>query len=258
MSYPKLDDSLIDDVLDAIGVTRCDDVETITTGFRGWFPGGSTAKWQAIDAGGVAPGADPDVGLEARLAGSLVSWSCWPMCTGLGAVLASTGHDVRVAVEHRRGGGAVPVVDHHSVLIVDGELLDPYLGPSAPVPPGEDVTRADAWSSWVPGVRPDHLGVWGGGSPFRYRLLADRLDRRDVAAFCAISETHSGVGRRRTAHWLRDGHLWFVRDGASAGDDAELRVCVGESPFASTRRVVARGRFDDLCHEIEAGSEVAR
>ena len=193
-----IDDALVADVLAALRVEGDVDVETLTVAFRGWLPAGSTAKTAALDAGEIPPGAEPSVALEARLGGSLESWSCWPFCTGLGSILVALGHDVRLVVEHLRAGRQVPLVDYHSVLVVDGELLDPYLGPSAPIAPGADVTRRDAWGSWVPGVRPDHLGIRGGSSVFRYRQLADHLDTSDVRALCAVSATHSGVGRRRT------------------------------------------------------------
>ncbi len=244
MTYPLVDEGLAVAVLTAIGATSDDDVETVVARFRGWLPAGSTAKWNAADRGETPPGADPAYALEARLDGSTESWSCWPICTGLGGVLAAVGHDVRILAEHRRGGGDVPLVDYHSVLVVDGCLVDPYLGPSAPVALGHDVSRPDGWAEWVPGDRPDHLGAWGGGRVFRYRQLADHLDRRDVLAFCEVSTTHTGVGRRRTAHWLADGQVWFLRE----GDDgtAELRVTTGRGPFDTTRRLEARGRFDEL------------
>jgi hypothetical protein len=255
-AYPRIDDDLAAEVHAALGVARHDSVEAVTTAFRGWLPAGSTAKWAAVDRGASPPGTDPSTALEARLAGSFESWSCWPFCTGLGAVLASAGHDVRVLVEHLRQGQQVPLVDYHSVLVVDGALLDPYLGPSAPVAAGEDVTRRDAWAAWVPGVRADHLGARGGSTPFRYRELADHLDARDIAAFCAVSATHSGVGRRRTAHWLRGGRLWFVRE----GDDgrAQLRVTEGTNPFEQRRRVVATGPFEELrCRILEPDAAAA-
>ena len=250
-SYPHIDEALVGDVLHVLGVDRSVGVETLTAAFRGWLPAGSTAKWLAVDEGASPPGFDPRTALEARLDGSLESWSCWPFCTGLGAILSALGHDVRIAVEHLRTGHNVPLVDYHSVLVVGGSLLDPFLGPSAPVAPGEDVVRPDAWASWVPGPRPDHLGARGGSTPFRYRQLADHLDRRDVQAFCAVSATHTGVGRRRTAHWLRDGRLWFVGEADAGGGTAELRVTEGTSPFESRRRVVGTGRFEELRAQID-------
>ena len=248
MTYPLVDDRLAAEALDAIGASAADDVETITARFRGWLPAGSTAKWQAVDRGERPPGDDPVVALEARLGGSSESWSCWPVCTGLGGVLAAAGHDVRLVAEHLRSGQQVPLVDYHSVLVVDGCLVDAYLGPSAPVAPGADVTRPDAWAAWVPGPRPDHLGARGGGTPFRYRQLADHLDRRDVQAFCAVSETHTGVGRRRTAHLLRGEQLWFVRE--TDGGPAELRVTEGPDPFRQRRRVVDTGPYDELVERL--------
>jgi hypothetical protein len=248
--YPCLDDDLAGDVLAAVGARSDDDVEELVQAFRSWLPAGSTAKWLAADAGRVPPGADPAEALEARLAGSLESWSCWAFCTGIGGVLASIGHDVSMAVEQLR---TTDVVDHHSVLIVDGALLDPYLGPSAPVAPGHDVTRSDAWVSWVPaevpGGRWDHLGLRGGGSTYRYRVLGEHLDRRDVAAFCQISTTHSGVGRRRNAHWVTGDRLWFVREGDDGA--AELRVAEGASPLEQRRRVVERGPYEELRGRID-------
>lgn len=251
VSYPEIDDSLAGEVLETIGAERADPVETIVHRFRSWLPAGSTAKWLAVDAGQVPPGADPRTGIDARLGGSHESWSCWVLCTGLGAVLAAAGHDVRVAVEHHR---RTDVVDFHSVLIVDGELVDPYLGPSAPVAPGHDVARPDAWVEWVPGERPDHLGLRGGGGTFRYRMVGDRLDRRDVDAFCEVSVTHSGVGRRRYAHWLVGDRLCFVRE----GDDgqAELRVTEGADPFQQRRRLVERGRYEELRQRIDDPSSI--
>ena len=249
--YPAVDDALAAEVLTAIGVDGDDGVEAIVRGLRQWLPSGSTAKWLAVDVGSVPPGADPAEALEARLGGSLESWSCWVLCTAAGALLSSAGHDVRVVVEHHR---TASVVDFHSVLLVDGAMVDPYLGPSAPVPPGHDVTRCDAWAAWIPGDGPggraDHLGVRGGGGTFRYRVLAEGLDRRDVATFCEISATYSGVGRRRSAHWLRGEQLWFVRE----GDDgvAELRAAEGTSPFEQHRRVVERGPYEELRARIDA------
>lgn len=250
MTYPAIDDALADEVLGVLDVGPDADVESVVSAFRGWLPAGSTAKWAAIDRDATPPGVDPSEALVARLGGSYASWSCWPYCGGLGALLAARGHDVRIAVEHLRTGAQVPLVDFHSVLVVDGHLVDAFLGPSAPVAPGADVTRPDAWASWVPGVRPDHLGTRGGSSIFRYRQLADHLDERDVRAFCAISVTHSGVGRRRTAHWLRDGRLWFVRE--EEDETATLRVTsAGDDPFSQTRAEVATGRFDDLVRAID-------
>lgn len=246
MPYPAIDDALAAEVLATVGAAADDPVESVAARLRAWLPAGSTAKWRAVDRGEVPPGADPAAGLEARLEGSHESWSCWVLCTGLGAVLAAVGHDVRVAVEHHR---RTDVVDFHSVLIVDGSLLDPYLGPSAPVPPGHDVTGPDAWASWVPGERPDHLGLRGGGSTYRYRLLGDRLERRDVAAFCDVSVTHSGVGRRRNAHWLVDDRLWLVREGDDGS--AELRVTEGPTPFQQQRRLVRRGGYEELRAAID-------
>ena len=244
MTYPMVDDDLADDVLAAIGAARDHDVETVTTRFHGWLPAGSTAKWAAVDRGELPPGAEARAALEDRLAGSEESWSCWSFCTGLGGVLAALGHDVRIVVEHLRTGRDVPMVDYHSVLVVDGALVDSYLGPSAPIAAGEDVTRSDGWAAWIPGDRPDHLGSRAGGSVFRYRQLADHLDRRDVEAFCSISVTHTGVGRRRMAHLLRDGNLWFVREGDDGA--AELRVSGGNGPFEQQRRTMATGRYEDL------------
>lgn len=250
MNWPLIDDSLAADVLGAIGVDRGASIETVVDAFRAWIPAGSTAKWAAVDRDDTPPGPDPSEALEARLSGSYDSWSCWPICTGLGAVLANRGHDVRLAVEHLRAGAQVPLVDFHSVLVVDGALVDPYLGPSAPIALGDDVTRADAWATWVPGDRPDHLGARGGSTVFRYRQLADHLDRRDVQAFCEISSTHSGVGRRRTAHWLRSGRVWFVREDEDGG--ATLRVTSGStSPFTQTRSVAATGEYEDLVRRID-------
>jgi hypothetical protein len=251
MTYPSVDAPLAGEVLEAAGCPGGGVAETVLA-LRRWLPAGSTSKWLAVDRGDVPPGADPTTALEARLAGSLESWSCWAICTSVGAVLAGAGHDVSLVVEHHRRSD---VVDFHSVLVVDGQLLDPYLGPSWPVPPGGDVTRPDAWAAWVPGDgpgrRPDHLGVRGGGTPYRYRLLGERLGPREVDAFCRVSETHSGVGRRRTAHWIdADERLWTVRE----GDDrsAELRVAEGVSPFDQTRRVVEEGPYDELRRRIDA------
>ncbi len=249
--YPRVDDALAADVLRAIGSTRHDAVEDVVVAFRAWLPAGSTAKWAAVDRGDRPPGADPATALDARLAGSWASWSCWPYCTGLGGVLTAMGHDVRLLVEHLRHGNDAPLVDYHSVLVVDGELVDPYLGPSAPIAPGADVTRNDAWGSWVPGTRRDHLGLRAGSTPFRYRELADHLDARDVTAFCAISTTHTGVGRRRSAHWLRDDRIVTVRDGDDGG---EVRTTIGDGPFAQRRQVIARGDYDELCTTVLGGT----
>lgn len=250
MSYPRVDDALASEVLSAIGATSNDDLETLVHRFRSWVPMGSTAKWAAIAEGRRPPGEDPRTVLEGRLGGVRQSWACWPVCTGLGAVLAARGHDVSVAGEQQRGTGAV-VVDLHATLVVDGAVVDPFLGPSAPVALGDDVTRPDAWASVVPGDdgRWDHLGVRAGGGVFRYRLWTDHLDRVDVRAYCEISATLSGVGPRRVAHWIDGNRTWFLRErDAVEGSEpvAELRVSVGDSPFAQPREVVASGPWDEL------------
>lgn len=252
--YPHVDDALCGEVLHALGVAADDPVETVVAAFRGWLPAGSTAKWSAVDRDERPPGTDPRTALEARLAGSEESWSCWPFCTGVGGVLAALGHDVSILVEHLRAGHGVPLVDYHSVLIVDGALVDAYLGPSAPIRLGDDVTRTDAWGSWVAGERTDHLGVRGGSTPFRYRELGRHLDARDVTAFCEVSTTHTGVGRRRTAHWLRGGSLVLLRE----DDDglATLRRSEGPNPFEQARRIVSRGPFDDLRAAVSAGRPI--
>lgn len=116
---------------------------------------------------------------------------------------------------------------------------------SGRVPPGADPrTGIDArlggshesWSCWV---------LCTG----RYRMLGDRLDRRDVDAFCQVSVTHSGVGRRRYAHWLVGPRLCFVRE----ADDgvAELRVTEGDDPFRQRRRLVDRGPHEELRTRID-------
>lgn len=247
--FLRIDDDLARTVADVLDLTSDASVETVTSAFRSWLPAGSTAKWRAVDDGHRPPGDDASTALEARLEGALESWSCWPICTALGALLRYLGHDVRLAVEHRRGPG-VPAVDFHSVLVVNGDLLDPYLGPSAPVPLGHDVTRQDGWATWVPSDRPDHIGCSGGGSVYRYRQLADRLDLADVRAFLDLSTTHTGVGRRRTAHWIREGRLWTVRE----DDDGTARLQVtakGAGPFEQSRSVLATGRYEELVSEID-------
>lgn len=246
MPYPLVDDALAADVAAAAGVDLAADVETVVAGLRAWLPSGSTAKLEAIAAGVALPGPDPATALDARLAGSPVGWSCWPLCTGIGGVLAAAGHDVRVLVEHRRERHDVEV-DFHSVLVVDGDMVDPYLGPSAPVPLGSEVTRPDAWARWDVGQRPDHHGVRGGGSPYWYRSLADRLEAADVAAFCAISVTHSGVGDRPYVQWVSDGSIHMIRsDSTDRGGPGRYQVSIGPDPFAQTRDTRDEGTFDDL------------
>lgn len=244
----EIDDDLARAVWSAIGCEPAAEVEDVVDRFRRWLPMGSTAKWRAVDAGRNPPGPDPNECLVARLTGSFESWSCWPVCTALGALLTGAGHEVRVVAEQLREGRQVPVVDYHGVLVVNGSLVDAYLGPSAPVAAGSHVVRSDGWAGWIPGHRPSHVGGRG-GSAFRYRQLADHLDRRDLEALCAISATHSGVGRRRTAHWLADdGHLCSVRE----DDDglASLQVSRG-GPFHATRDVIRRATFDELVRLID-------
>ncbi len=260
-----VDDALVAEAARAAGIGPDDGAEAVVHRIRAWLPAGSAAKRAAVDAGRRPPGDDPGEVLATRLSGDRRSWSCWGACAAVGAVLTARGHDVRVAAEHRRSPGS-PVVDVHSVLVVDGAVVDPFLGPSALLAPGVGATRVDGWAELVPGVRWDHVGVRAGSRPFRYRLLADHLDRRDVAALLEVSVTHTGVGRRRTASWvgdradvavlppaLRTGAppapgpcLWSLRDGEVDGADAELRVTVGDDPFATARVAVARGPWDEL------------
>lgn len=241
-----VDDALAREVAEAAGVDLSGDVEHVVTGLRAWLPGGSTVKLDAIAAGSPVPGADPSHALVERLAGSTGGWSCWPMCTAVGGVLAAAGHDVTLMVEHRRERLDVEV-DFHSLLVVDGDLVDPYLGPAAPVSPGSQQSRPDAWSQWGTGVRPDHFGVRGGGSRYRYRFLADRLDPDDVRAFCAISVTHSGVGDRRYLQWVVDGSIHEVKaDEPGLESHGTYRVSSGSDPFTQRRDTVDSGSFAEL------------
>lgn len=253
----RLPEALAGRVEDRLGLDDGDGVAAVVDRARRVVLAGTTEKLAAVAAGRVPPGVDPTAIWEDVVApdadGAVRSWACWPLCTGIGALLIHRGHDVAISVEQRRGPGT-PIVDLHSVLRVDGDLVDPYLGPSMPVPPGHDVSAPDAWASWLPDERGrgDHLGVRAGGSTFRYRTLVDDLDTAELAAFCAISADHSGAPRQRTAHWCSDAGLVTVKERADG--IAEVRLARGTSPFAETREIVATGPFEDVVRAWHGGA----
>ncbi len=171
-------------------------------------PAGTTAKLDALAAGEPPPGADPDAIarriLDDRYRGAPTpAWSCWALSTLLAALLDAGGHPASV-IALRRIDDRAPAVDVHSVVLTDTVeeggrvLLDPYFAAALPGPgsaEGEGVHR---------GVRARRIdepdGRWTYGMDRRgrsglldYRSLAADLDRGDVAAFCAISVTHTGV-----------------------------------------------------------------
>ncbi len=210
-------------------------------------PAGTTAKLDALAAGEMPPGADPGpiarrVLSDSELGAPTPAWSCWALSTLLAALLEAGGHPASV-IALRRIDDRAPAVDIHSIVLTDADvagtvLLDPYF---AAVLPGPGAAVGEGVHRGVRAIRIDEPdGRWsyrvdrrgGSGGP-GYRALAADLDRGDVAAFCAISVTHTGVPPgpcsslwraevATDAYVHRDGGAavreWRTEEGHPAGD----------------------------------------
>ncbi len=208
----RIDPTLASDLAAVIGWSPGDGVTALVAALAARLPAGSTAKLEAVAAGEVPPGADPEV-LAARIVADDVagvpgpSWSCWVLSTLLAALLETFGVARTEVVATRRIDLRAPAVDFHSAVTVDDGtttwLCDPYFGLVLPGPGHEDVEVVDR-GLWA--LRSDGAGRWSyrvasrrWPEQLRYRLVAPSLDTGDVRALCAVSVTHSGVPPRPNA-----------------------------------------------------------
>lgn len=173
------------------------------------IPAGTTAKMDAVAAGEVPPGADPETVARRILDDRAVerpgpSWSCWALSTLMAALSVAVAEAPAHVAAIRRIDDRSPPVDLHSVVVVDGAICDPYFCAVLPGPgdPQVEGVHRGVWAQR--GDEPDgrwsiEVGTGRWSSRLRYRLLAPTLDRGDVAAFCALSVTHTGVPPGRFA-----------------------------------------------------------
>lgn len=216
------------------------DVAAVVDRFAETFPRGSTAKLDAIAAGQVPPGSDPDLVAERWLARPDFGWSCWAASTLL-AGLVDAGGMLRadVLASRRIDRAAQPVDVHAYVQLDDGSqrwLTDPHFR-VPPIPEyGGEVLRPAQWAeafldgpTWY-----SRIGSPAFPAVLTYRSITGALDRGDVETFCRLSATHSGLPSRplvevarpngivrasvdrdgavRLRRWNADpGHVWDAR-----------------------------------------------
>lgn len=247
----RIDPELATDLAAALGWVPADGAGVLAQRFAERIPTGSTAKLAALADGRVPPGAEIDA-LAHQILGGLrgdrresPAWTCWVVSSVFAAIVDTLGPGTARVAALRRIDDRSPVVDIHSVVIVEGGaegsgeaatwVCDPYFGTAVALPgallDGSDAPQrsdtpirqathaspADEHAGacavtleddgrWTFGVR---LRVWDGW--LRYRVLAPRLDRADLAAFCAISATHSGAPDFAYARLHRPGGMDTVR-----------------------------------------------
>jgi hypothetical protein len=200
-------------VLDRLGVAAPTDVAgagALVGRLARTFPGGTTAKMEAMAAGDVPPGADPAAVVAEWTARPGLAWSCWAAATVF-AALVHAGDRLRAdVVGARRIDLTAPPVDVHTLVVLhDGDrtwVADPYFGVPPIAAPGGTATRPGVW-----GAAAADGAAWrtaaarcSARSVLRYRSITLPLDRADVEAFCRISVTHTGVSPRPWAQLLTD------------------------------------------------------
>lgn len=213
MSVWRIDAGVARDLAARVGWEPGDGSVALVEGLAASVPSGSTAKLEAVAAGRIPPGADPEAVARRVLADRSaarpeVSWSCWAMSTLMAALVETLGAGPVTVAAIRRIDAASPPVDVHSLVVVDGLLCDPYFSAVVPAA-GAEVERVHdgvwAWRTDEPDGR-WRCAVRNGRWPIalEYRLLSAVVDPGDVAAFCAISATHSGApGRPYARVWRR-------------------------------------------------------
>lgn len=215
----RLSDGLARAVCSRLGVPWPEDLAGIARLYRAWcaqVPFDNVAKVLAVRDGRTPPGAEPEEVVERWLATG-VGATCWGHVTGLAGVLGAAGSDSRIAVDRMRRDD--DIVDFHAFVIVeDGTeayVCDPIHASAQPLPWRDGARGAQGpyrtgldregrrfvhWYEIDPDG-PDALADPGRGSRrhrrAEYVVLATDLDRHDIAAFCAIAATHSGVNGRR-------------------------------------------------------------
>lgn len=203
------------------------------------------------------------------------AWTCWVVSSVFASIVDTLGPGTARVAALRRIDDRSPVVDIHSVVIAEGAaersdeastwVCDPYFGtavalpgalldvdePSAarrasPIalathasPPDEHagacaVTLEDD-GRWTFEVR---LRIWEGW--LRYRVLAPQLDRADLAAFCAISATHSGAPDFAYARLHRPGGMDTVRVDPDGTTTCSRRSWDGPAGPVSDERTTVR------------------
>ncbi|QYG95085.1 hypothetical protein HC251_23400 [Iamia sp. SCSIO 61187] len=227
MSAWRIDAGVARDLAALVGWEPDAGSVALVEGLAATVPSGSTAKLEAVAAGRTPPGADPEATarrvLADRAAGRPeVSWSCWAMSTLMAALVETLGGGPAAVAAIRRVDAASPPVDVHSLVVVDGLLCDPYFSSVVPAA-GPEVERVHhgVWARRTD--EPDgrwRCAVRNGRWPIalEYRLLGVPVDRGDVAAFCAISTTHTGAPGRPYARVWRSaaGIEAFVHEAGGA------------------------------------------
>jgi hypothetical protein len=173
------------------------------------IPRGSTAKLRDLAARRRPAGDDPAEVAEGWLTDPRTAWTCWAAST-LTAALVHTGPLQAQVIGVRRVGDDAPPVDVHSAVMIADRgrrwVCDPHFG-IGPVPvTGGGQTRPALVGTLQ--ARPEGRFDWTiGGPPFspaalHYRSLTGPLERGDVAMFCEVSVTYSGVKRKPFAFLL--------------------------------------------------------
>ncbi len=205
-----------------------------------WFD--PIAKIAAVRAGREPPGADADAWCREWLATGL-GGTCWGQSVAFAAIIAHAGADTWIGMERMAD---VDGIDFHCHVAAekDGapvvyDLIHATSG-GLPLRDGAVSTRGPLRVGFelVDG-RLEHV-VRAEGSPFRYHLLSTRMDRTDVAAFCRVSATHSGLRRDRFFARLLPGDTMVKARRSADGHALEVTTWSGGSGRATTRT------FDDL------------
>lgn len=198
-----IDAGVARDLAELVGWTAGEGPVALVGALADHIPVGTTAKLEAVATGDVPAGADPEAIarriLDDRVAGRPgPSWSCWAMSSVM-AALSQTMAEVQahVAAIRRIDERSLPV-DLHSVVVVDGSICDPYFCAVVPGPGDLEIegVHRGVWaqrSDEPDGRWSFEVGNCRWSARLRYRLLAPVTDRGDVAAFCALSVTHTGV-----------------------------------------------------------------
>jgi hypothetical protein len=205
----RIDPGVARDLADLVGWDPDAGAAALTSALGARLPTGSTAKLAAIAVGEVPPGADPEAiarrVVEDRTGGRPeVSWSCWGASTLMAALLETLADRPAAVAAIRRIDDDSPPVDIHSLVVADGLLCDPYFA-SVVAGPGHDEverTHGGAYSrrtDEADGRWSFQVGNGRWGRTLDYRVLGPVVDRGDVAAFCAVSVTHSGAPSRPLA-----------------------------------------------------------
>lgn len=205
-----------------------------------WFE--PVTKFAAMKSQRRPPGADPDAWcrqwLETGLGGT-----CWGQSVAFAAIIASAGVDAWIGLDRMID---IDGVDFHSHVVAEREgipvmydlihategglaLVDGSMSKRGPITVGFE--QVDGRLEKV---------VQAEGSPYRYHVLSTRLDRTDVAAFCDVSATHSGLRQDRFFARRLPGDSMIKARVATNGSALEITTRSGSGSDSST------ATFDDI------------